>query len=72
MLEPEYRNTLKDVHIEVEDKSGHKELFDSPKSVSEALSCSLSYVYRSIRQGRRIAGCKLRVLDRHDDERTWD
>lgn len=63
MIEPQYRLSLKDVKLEVEDKNGNKDVFNSVDEVSDILHCSKTYVYRALRTGKTIVGCKVRLIE---------
>lgn len=64
MLEPEYRLSTRNMNIEVEDNKGNVETFSSVEDVADALKCSRTYVYRALRTGVKIVGCKVRMVER--------
>lgn len=63
MLEPLYRMSVKGTQLEVEDRKGNKEVFNSVDEVSELLHCSKTYVYKALRTGKEIVGCKVRLVE---------
>lgn len=63
MIEPLYRMSVKGMELEVEDRNGNKETFSSVDEVSNLLHCSKTYVYRALRTGKEIVGCKVRVIE---------
>lgn len=63
MIEPEYRMSVKGMELEVEDGNGNKETFSSVEEVSNLLHCSKTYVYRALRTGKKIVGCKVRIVE---------
>lgn len=63
MIEPLYRMSVKGTQMEVEDRNGNKEIFNSVDEVSKLLHCSKTYVYRALRTGKEIVGCKVRLVE---------
>lgn len=62
MISPKFRTNTRGSKIEVEDCAGNKETFNSVSDVADALKCTSSYVYRALRTGMKIVGCKVRCV----------
>lgn len=63
MIAPKHRIKAKGMKLEVIDQDGNKEIFGSVNDVCNVLKCTNSYVYQALRNGKKIVGCNVRVVE---------